>query len=180
MKKLLQKVSIILNRSIFKKDVPLCYTAYERKGLLYKVINLLFFWQNNHCRRTYLKWRIGMAKKIGKFPKKPKLVVLPKDKSAYSCDCNYCRLGRYCTKVNDEAALLAYLVAEERMLNHFIEILKKEGWTDKGFNSSNPQEEKNLAYYLVDLDDTRCLIGSIINDKSTKLILKDSEGLDTI
>ena len=177
MKKLLQKVSIILNRSIFKKDVPLCYTAYERKGFLYKTINLLFFWQKDHCRRAYLKWRIGMTKKIGKFPKKPKLVVSPKDKPLYSCDCNYCRLDRYCRKIKDEAAYLAYLVAEERWLTVLIDTLKKEGWTDRGLDI---KLEKNLAFYLVDLDEVRTIIDSIARDKKTKLVLKDSRGLDTI
>ena len=64
MKKLLQKVSIILNRELFKTDVPLCYTAYERKGILYKFLNICFFWQKDHCRKAYLNWRIHYDKKI--------------------------------------------------------------------------------------------------------------------
>ena len=177
MKKLLQKASIILNRSIFKKDVPLCYTAYERKGFLYKTINLLFFWQKDHCRRAYLKWRIGMTKKIGKFPKEPKMVEGFNGEYKFSCDCNYCRLDRYCRKTKDEAAYLAYLVAEERWLTVLIDTLKKEGWTDRGLDI---KLEKNLAFYLVDLDEIRTIIDSIARDKKTKLVLKDSRGLDTI
>ena len=59
------------------------------------------------------------------------------------------------------------------MLEHFIEILKREGWTKKGLNSV---EEKNLSFYLTDLDDTNALIGDILQRKATKLVLKDPKG----
>ena len=116
-----------------------------------------------------------MTRKSNKFPKKPKLVEGYDGNYKFSCDCNYCRLDRYCREVKDEAAYLAYLVAEERMLSNFIDILKKEGWTNKGLDGS---KDKNLAFYLIDLDDTRCIIGSIIRDKTTKLVLKDSQNME--
>ena len=57
MKNFLQKISIKINYKLFKKEVPLCYTAYEKKSFFYKIINFLFFWQKNHCRKVYLTRR---------------------------------------------------------------------------------------------------------------------------
>lgn len=109
------------------------------------------------------------------FPKKPKMVRLVKSSKSHECDCNYCRLSRYCDKIKDEAARLAYLVAENNILENVIETLKEEGWTDKGLLSN---ERKNLAFYLAHLDETRCLIGDILQRKATKLVLKDHKGED--
>ena len=53
-----EKLSIILNKLLFKEENPLCYTAYNKKSKWYKVFNGFFFWQKNHCRRIYLMKQI--------------------------------------------------------------------------------------------------------------------------
>lgn len=58
MPNIFQKLSILLNKLLFKEDNPLCYTAYKTKSRWYKVFNGLFFWQKNHCRKIYLSKRI--------------------------------------------------------------------------------------------------------------------------
>lgn len=115
------------------------------------------------------------SKKIKDFPKKPKMVRLVNKGESYGfkCDCNYCRMTRYCDKIKDEAVRLAFLVAETNILENFIEVLKKEGWKDKGLLSN---ERKNLAFYLAHLDETKSLISDILERKATKLVLKDHKG----
>lgn len=58
MPNLFERISILLNKGLFGKDNPLCYTAYEAKGFCYVFFNCCFFWQKNHCRKVYLMKRI--------------------------------------------------------------------------------------------------------------------------
>ena len=52
---MLKKLSIFLNGYITgEKGYPLCYTAYKRKSVWYKIFNLCIFWEKDHCRRAYL------------------------------------------------------------------------------------------------------------------------------
>lgn len=53
-----QQLSIKINKLLFKEDNPLCYTAYDRKSIWYKLFNGFFFWQKNHCRKVYLMKKI--------------------------------------------------------------------------------------------------------------------------
>ena len=53
-----QQLSIKLNKLLFKEDNPLCYTAYNKKSIWYKIFNAFFFWQKNHCRKVYLMKKI--------------------------------------------------------------------------------------------------------------------------
>ena len=52
------KLSILVNKILFGTDRPLCYTAYDRKSAWYKLFNLCFFWEKNHCRKAYLSRKI--------------------------------------------------------------------------------------------------------------------------
>lgn len=104
------------------------------------------------------------------FPKKPQLVQSPnniiwgfKEKP---CDCNICRLNRY----KDHTAYYAYLVAEANNLEHFIEILKKEGW--KNYGLSDTKHKKNLAYFECQLGDTYSILQEM--SKQTNVFLKDN------
>lgn len=54
----LDKFSRIINKGLFGKDNPLCYTAYEAKGFWYVLFNCIFFWEQNHCRKVYLEYKI--------------------------------------------------------------------------------------------------------------------------
>lgn len=107
------------------------------------------------------------------FPKKPKLVQSPKGVTLLGfkdkpCDCNICRLSNY----GDHTAYYAYLVAEANNLEHFIEILKKEGW--KNYGLSDTKHKKNLAYFECQLGDTMCVLQEMC--KKTRLFLKDNDG----
>lgn len=53
------KISIMLNNIMYnEKDKPLCYTLYKNNSIFYKVINIIFFWQKNHCRKVYLMLKV--------------------------------------------------------------------------------------------------------------------------
>ena len=52
-------ISIFINGIITDdKGYPLCYTAYKTKSVWYKVFDKCFFWQKQHCRKTYLSRRL--------------------------------------------------------------------------------------------------------------------------
>lgn len=37
---------------------PLCYTAYDRKSVWYRIFDFFMFWDPQHCRKTWLSRRI--------------------------------------------------------------------------------------------------------------------------
>lgn len=53
-----EKLSALINKGLFGKDNPLCFTAYQVKGFWYVLFNCIFFWEKNHCRKVYLIKRI--------------------------------------------------------------------------------------------------------------------------
>lgn len=59
MPSILERLSILLNKWIYKEEGnPICYTVYRNKSYWYKVLDSIFFWQKQHCRRTYLSKRL--------------------------------------------------------------------------------------------------------------------------
>lgn len=52
------KISIWCNKLLFGKEQPLCYTAYDKKSVWYKIFDAFFFWQKNHCRKVFLSRKI--------------------------------------------------------------------------------------------------------------------------